>query len=78
MIYGVLHYRLDIQSRNYDTFLSNNQLRQVIRKLYQEFVISLCGIAKVFRKATMNLNYHPDYKLFGKVCLEKYSTFKEE
>jgi len=38
----------------------------------------LCGIAKVFRKATMNLNYHPDYKLFGKVYLEKYSTFKEE
>jgi len=36
MIYGVSHYTLDIQSRNYDTFLSNNPLRQVIWKSLPE------------------------------------------
>lgn len=53
-------------------------LGRLFGKVYQKFVISLCGIAKVFRKVTMNLNYRPDYKLFSKVYLEKYSTFKEE
>jgi hypothetical protein len=26
----------------------------------------------------MNLNYRPDYKLFGKLCLSQHSKFKEE
>jgi hypothetical protein len=59
-------------------FFLTIHLGRLFEKVHQKFVISLCGIAKVFRKVIMNLNYRPDYKLFNKLYREKHSKFKEE